>query len=105
MKAPVGRVAVFGGARRTERPRRHGCPRAIVRERTQDRIARAAVRTVDIWVPVPAFGGLAHLLQARVADRQVWRDTSAKATAATAVDDLEVAGRFRIGGQHVDTDN
>jgi hypothetical protein len=73
----------------------HGGQRPVVGERLDDRVARSAVRAVDEGVAEPAIGGVAHLAQAVVADRQVGRDRrGAVRGGALALDDDEAERRL-----------
>ena len=102
MKPAIHRVVVFRGADGAERPRRHCGQRPIVREAADDRKSRSAVRAVDVRVSVAAVGGVEQLLDARIANGQIGRDSRGRPAVGFAEPDFEPGLPFDIIGMDLD---
>ena len=97
VKAPVGRIVVLRRALRAHRPRRHRRRGPVVRQRQHDAVARAAVRAVDVRIPVAPVRRIEQLAQARIAHGHVGRDPRREPVGRRiARADLEVAEAFAL---------
>ena len=82
VEAAVGRILVLAAAVGAEREAGHRRVRAVVRDRADDREARAALGAVDERVAVAAVGRVEQLAQAVVAGGDVRRDQRRAAPSA-----------------------
>ena len=96
VEAPVGRVAVLGGALGAHREVAHGRHRPVVGHVGDDREARPAVGAVDERVAVAPVTGGEQLGEAVRARRDVGRDERHRAFLGVGLSDLERREPFRF---------
>ena len=89
VKAAVGGVIVLALARRTHPKRCHRGQRAVIGNTANDRVARAAVRTVRKGVAVPPVFSGQNLTAAVRTDREVGRDKRPRNRSRRARQDLK----------------
>ncbi len=95
VEPPIGGIAILTLARIAHRERAHAGALTVVRERQDDREARAAVRAVDEGVAVPAVLGIEQLAQAIGAGRRVRGEQAVAALQVEALFHLEAHGAHR----------
>src|ERR1700684_397600 len=97
IETAVLRVVILCGAVIVEAQISHCRIDPVVRQAQNDRVARAAIRTVDIRIAVAPIGRIEQFLQARVANRKVRSNADGETVSPMAFANCEFVQSNRVG--------